>query len=192
ANLVTGGTVAAAVDSLADKDLTNLSAKGKTAITTIADNAVTNTVTDTFVTDKVKKGSITSQTLTITGDGKAVGADVTIDLKDKSITASKLTEELQTKINGAVHTNGDNITVADWAKKLGTGKVAKDDANLVTGGTVAAAVDSLVDKDLTNLSAKGKQALTNAVTNTVTDTFVTDKVKKGSIKSTTLTITGDG
>ena len=196
ANLVTGGTVAAAVDSLVDKDLTNLSAKGKTALTTIADTAVTNKVTDTFVTDKVKKGSITSQTLTITGDGKAVGADVTIDLKDKSITASKLTEELQTKINGAVHTNGDNITVADWAKKLGTGKVAKDDANLVTGGTVAAAVDSLVDKDLTNLSAKGKTALTTiadtAVTNKVTDTFVTDKVKKGSITSQTLTITGDG
>ena len=196
ANLVTGGTVAAAVDSLVDKDLTNLSAKGKPALTTIADTAVTNKVTDTFVTDKVKKGSITSQTLTITGDGKAVGADVTIDLKDKSITASKLTEELQTKINGAVHTNGDNITVADWAKKLGTGKVAKDDANLVTGGTVAAAVDSLVDKDLTNLSAKGKPALTTiadtAVTNKVTDTFVTDKVKKGSITSQTLTITGDG
>ena len=192
ANLVTGGTVAAAVDSLVDKDLTNLSEKGKQVLTTIADTAVTNTVTDKFVTDKVKKGSITSNTLTITGDGKAVGADVTIDLKDKSITASKLTEELQTKINGAVHTNGDNITVADWAKKLGTGKVAKDDANLVTGGTVAAAVDSLANQDLTNLSAKGKQALTNAVTNTVTDTFVTDKVKKGSITSQTLTITGDG
>ena len=196
ANLVTGGTVAAAVDSLVDKDLTNLSAKGKTALTTIADTAVTNKVTDTFVTDKVKKGSITSQTLTITGDGKTVGADVTIDLKDKSITADKLSEALQNKINGAVHANGDNITVADWAKKLGTGKVSKDDANLVTGGTVAAAVDSLVDKDLTNLSEKGKQVLTTiadtAVTNTVTDKFVTDKVKKGSITSNTLTITGDG
>ncbi|WP_288839300.1 ESPR-type extended signal peptide-containing protein, partial [uncultured Megasphaera sp.] len=188
ANLVTGGTVAAAVDSLANKDLDNLSAKGKQALT----NAVTNTVTDTFVTDKVKKGSITSNTLTITGDGKAVGADVTIDLKDKSITADKLSEALQNKINGAVDTKGDSIVVADWAKKLGTGKVAKDDANLVTGGTVAAAVDSLANKDLDNLSAKGKQALTNAVTNTVTDTFVTDKVKKGSITSNTLTITGDG
>ncbi|WP_176603354.1 YadA-like family protein, partial [Megasphaera lornae] len=192
ANLVTGGTVAAAVDSLANKDLDNLSAKGKQALEKIADTAVTNTVTDTFVTDKVKKGSITSQTLTITGDGKAVGADVTIDLKDKSITADKLSDELQNKINGAVDTKGDTISVADWAKKLGTGKVAKDDANLVTGGTVAAAVDSLANKDLDNLSAKGKQALTNAVTNTVTDTFVTDKVKKGSITSQTLTITGDG
>jgi len=196
ANLVTGGTVAAAVDSLVDKDLTNLSAKGKTALTTIADTAVTNKVTDTFVTDKVKKGSITSQTLTITGNGNTVGADVTIDLKDKSITADKLSDELQNKINGAVDTKGDTISVADWAKKLGTGKVSKDDANLVTGGTVAAAVDSLVDKDLTNLSEKGKQVLTTiadtAVTNTVTDKFVTDKVKKGSITSNTLTITGDG
>ena len=196
ANLVTGGTVAAAVDSLVDKDLTNLSAKGKTALTTIADTAVTNKVTDTFVTDKVKKGSITSQTLTITGDGKTVGADVTIDLKDKSITADKLSEALQNKINSAVHANGDNITVADWAKKLGTGKVSKDDANLVTGGTVAAAVESLANQNLDNLSDKGKQALTTiadtAVTNKVTDTFVTDKVKKGSITSNTLTITGDG
>ncbi|MUP50776.1 hypothetical protein C3L55_07875, partial [Veillonellaceae bacterium M1-70] len=103
---------------------------------------------------------------------------MTIDLKDKSITASKLDEELQTKINGAVHANGDNITVADWAKKLGTGKVSKDDANLVTGGTVAAAVESLANQNLDNLSDKGKQALTTiadtAVTNKVTDTFVTD------------------
>uniref|UniRef100_UPI0025971835 ESPR domain-containing protein n=1 Tax=uncultured Megasphaera sp. TaxID=165188 RepID=UPI0025971835 len=142
ADQIKKGGAPAAVDSWADKDLTNLSAKGKTAITTIADNAVTNKLTDTFVTDKVKKGSITSTTLAITGDGKAVGADVTIDLKDKSITASKLNEELQNKINSAVHANGDNITVADWAKKLGTGKVSKDDANLVTGGTVAAAVES--------------------------------------------------
>ena len=103
---------------------------------------------------------------------------MTIDLKDKSITADKLSDELQNKINSAVDTKGDTISVADWAKKLGTGKVAKGDANLVTGGTVAAAVDSLANKDLDNLSAKGKQALTNAVTNTVTDTFVTDKVKK--------------
>ncbi|WP_288858603.1 ESPR-type extended signal peptide-containing protein, partial [uncultured Megasphaera sp.] len=133
ADQIKKGGAPAAVDSLADKDLTNLSAKGKTAITTIADNAVTNKLTDTFVTDKVTKGNITSNTLTITGDGKTVGADVTIDLKDKSITADKLSEALQNKINSAVHANGDNITVADWAKKLGTGKVAKDDANLVTG-----------------------------------------------------------
>ena len=196
ADQIKKGGAPAAVDSWADKDLTNLSAKGKTAITTIADNAVTNKLTDTFVTDKVTKGNITSNTLTITGDGKTVGANVTIDLKDKSITADKLSEALQTKINSAVDTKGDSIVVADWAKKLGTGKVAKDDANLVTGGTVAAAVDSLANKDLDNLSAKGKQALEKiadtAVTNTVTDTFVTDKVKKGSITSQTLTITGDG
>ena len=196
ADQIKKGGAPAAVDSWADKDLTNLSAKGKTAITTIADNAVTNKLTDTFVTDKVKKGSITSTTLAITGDGKAVGADVTIDLKDKSITASKLNEELQNKINGAVDTKGDSIVVADWVKKLGTGKVSKDDANLVTGGTVAAAVESLANQNLDNLSDKGKQALTTiadtAVTNKVTDTFVTDKVKKGSITSNTLTITGDG
>uniref|UniRef100_UPI002585FC82 ESPR domain-containing protein n=1 Tax=uncultured Megasphaera sp. TaxID=165188 RepID=UPI002585FC82 len=106
----------------ANQDLTNLSEKGKQEITTIANTAVTNKVTDTFVTDKVKKGNITSTTLTITGDGKAVGANVTIDLKDKSITADKLTEELQNKINSAVDTKGDTISVADWAKKLGTGK----------------------------------------------------------------------
>ncbi|WP_288839357.1 YadA-like family protein, partial [uncultured Megasphaera sp.] len=40
-----------------------------------------------------------------------------------------------------VDTKGDTISVADWAKKLGTGKVAKDDANLVTGGTVAQYID---------------------------------------------------
>ncbi|MUP50800.1 hypothetical protein C3L55_08085, partial [Veillonellaceae bacterium M1-70] len=56
ANLVTGGTVAAAVESLANQNLDNLSDKGKQALTTIADTAVTNKVTDTFVTDKVKKG----------------------------------------------------------------------------------------------------------------------------------------
>ena len=66
---------------------------------------------------------------------------MTIDLKDKSITADKLSEALQNKINGAVDAKGATINVADWAKKLGTGKVAKDDANLVTGGTVAQYID---------------------------------------------------
>ena len=43
---------------------------------------------------------------------------------------------LQNTVNGKANANADNITVSDWATKLGTGDVATGNTNLVTGGKV--------------------------------------------------------
>ena len=289
-NLVTGGKVYAAIKDKADKseltnkadtNLDNLTEQGKTEVKNLAGEKITETLTNTFVTDKVTKGSIKSDTLDVTGEGKAIGSDLTINIKDGSITKAKLNNELKTEIEGKatkddlakkaettyvdnqlktkvntsdfntykgevttalgkkadaetvtqqlatkVNTsdfntykgkvttdlagkadvNGGNITApGKWAEKLGTGEVAANNANLVTGGKVFAAIKDKADKsDLTskantnldNLTEQGKTEVKNLagekITETLTNTFVTDKVTKGSIKSDTLDVTGEG
>ncbi|MUP47890.1 hypothetical protein C3L57_01405, partial [Veillonellaceae bacterium M2-8] len=200
---------------------------GKTVVKNLAKEQIDTTVTETFVTDKVKKGSVTSTTLTVTGDGKVVGADLTLEIKDKAISKGKLSDELvkeiegkatkdevakkaektyvdnqlNTKVNtsefttykgevttalgkkadtetvnqqlatkvntsdfdtykgkvttdlaGKADVDGGNITApGQWAEKLGTGEVVENNANLVTGGKVFAAIKDKADKsELTN------------------------------------------
>ncbi|MDK8285951.1 hypothetical protein, partial [Dialister micraerophilus] len=293
ANLVTGGTVQAAIKDKANTSLDNLTEQGKTEVKNLAGEKITETLTNTFVTDKVTKGSIKSDTLDVTGEGKAIGSDLTINIKDGSITKAKLNNDLKTEIEGKatkdevakkaektyvdnqlntkVNTSdfdtykgqvtadlakkadadGGNITApgkwatnlgtgevaennanlvtggkvfaaikdkadkseltnkADkdagnigdtertaWAGKLGTGKVEANDANLVTGGTVQAAIKDKANTSLDNLTEQGKTEVKNLagekITETLTNTFVTDKVTKGSIKSDTLDVTGEG
>ena len=109
ANLVTGGKVFAAIKDKADKseltskantNLDNLTEQGKTEVKNLAGEKITETLTNTFVTDKVTKGSIKSDTLDVTGEGKAIGSDLTINIKDGSITKAKLNNDLKTEIEG--------------------------------------------------------------------------------------------
>ncbi|EFR43117.1 ESPR-type extended signal peptide-containing protein [Dialister micraerophilus] len=186
--------VTTALGKKANTDLDNLTQNGKTVVKNLAKEQIDSTVTETFVTDKVKKGSVKSTTLTVTGNGKVVGADLTLEIKDKAISKGKLSDELvkeiegkatkdevankaektyvdnqlNTKVNtsdfdtykgkvttdlaGKADVDGGNITApGQWAEKLGTGKVAENDTNLVTGGKVFAAVKDKADKsELTN------------------------------------------
>jgi len=106
ANLVTGGKVFDAIKDKADKSELSDYAKA-TDLTTLK----------TQVTD------ITNGTTKI---------DVTnIDLANNNTFKT-----LQNTVNGKANTNADNITVSDWATKLGTGEVATGNVNLVTGGKV--------------------------------------------------------
>ncbi|KXB90082.1 Hep/Hag repeat protein, partial [Megasphaera hutchinsoni] len=88
------------LNNKANTDLDNLTQNGKTVVKNLAKEQIDSTVTETFVTGKVKKGSVTSKTLTVTGDGKVVGADLTLDIKDKAISKGKLSDELVTEIEG--------------------------------------------------------------------------------------------
>ncbi|PNH22061.1 hypothetical protein CAL30_02005, partial [Megasphaera hutchinsoni] len=197
-NLVTGGKVYAAIKDKANTSLDNLTEQGKTKVKDLAGEKITETVTNTFVTDKVTKGLIKSDTLDVTGDGKAIGSDLTINIKDGSITKAKLNNDLKTEIEGKatkdevankaektyvdnqlntkVNTSdfdtykgqvttdlagkadvdGGNITApGQWAGKLGTGEVAENNANLVTGGKVFAAIKDKADRsELTNKADK--------------------------------------
>ena len=281
------------LNNKANTGLDNLTQSGKTVVKNLAKEQIDTTVTEDFVTGKVKKGSVTSKTLTVTGDGKVVSADLTLEIKDKAISKGKLSDELvkeiegkatkdevankaektyvdnqlNTKVNtsdfdtykgkvttdlaGKADVDGGNITApGKWAEKLGTGTVAENDTNLVTGGKVFAAIKdkadkseltnkadkdagnigeaertawagklgtgAIADKDtnlvtggkvyaaikdkantsLDNLTEQGKTKVKDLagekITETVTNTFVTDKVTKGSIKSDTLDVTGDG
>ena len=55
ANLVSGKTVKAALDKRVDTDLSNLTKTGKTQVKTLAGEQIAATVTEDFVTEKVKK-----------------------------------------------------------------------------------------------------------------------------------------
>ena len=100
ANLVSGKTVKAALDKKVDTDLSNLTETGKTQVKTLAGEQIAATVTEDFVTEKVKKGSISSTTLDVSGDGKLVNADLKIDIKDGGVTKAKLSEDLKKEIEG--------------------------------------------------------------------------------------------
>ena len=110
--LVTGGTVKTALDKKvdttayttgmtgkADIGLGNIDDDGKTVIKNLAGEQINTTVNETYVTDKVKKGALTSTTLDIQGDGKLVGDNLTIDIKDQSITKAKLATALSSELD---------------------------------------------------------------------------------------------
>ena len=102
ANLVNGKTVKAALDKKVDTDLSNLTETGKTQVKTLAGEQIAATVTEDFVTGKVKKGSISSTTLDVSGDGKLVNANLTLNIKDKAISKEKLSDALVKEINDKV------------------------------------------------------------------------------------------
>ena len=217
------------LNNKANTGLDNLTQSGKTVVKNLAKEQIDTTVTETFVTDKVKKGSVNSTTLTVTGDGKVVSADLTLEIKDKAISKGKLSDELvkeiegkatkdevankaektyvdnqlNTKVNtsdfdtykgkvttdlaGKADVTGGNITApGKWAEKLGTGTVAENDTNLVTGGTVQAAlkpVSDKADKNETNITTLQKGFTLQDANKTVGQ----QTVKAGS----TVKVTGD-
>ncbi|MUP47891.1 hypothetical protein C3L57_01410, partial [Veillonellaceae bacterium M2-8] len=67
---------------------------------------------------------------------------------DKKVDTSTYTEGMAKKAD----VDGGNITApGKWAEKLGTGAIADNDTNLVTGGKVYAAIKDKADKsELTN------------------------------------------
>ena len=79
---------------------------------------------------------------------EAVGRDVD---KNTSATAKNTasiqsnTEAISGLIDSKADVFGSNIDVSSWSNKLGTGTVAKDDIGLVTGSSVAAALDKKAD-----------------------------------------------
>ena len=123
-NLVTGGTVFNAIKDKADKS--ELSDYAKTSALADLETKVTN------ITNGTTKIDVTN-----------------IDLK-----TNNTFKTLQGTVNGKANVNADNITVGDWAGKLGTGAVATGDTNLVTGGTVYTALSDYAKTSALSAYAK--------------------------------------
>ena len=130
ANLVTGGKVFDAIKDKADKS--TLSDYAKASDLTTLKTQVTNITSGATEVDGSKINLATNTTFTA----------------------------LQSTVNGKANINADNITVSDWATKLGTGTVATGDANLVTGGTVFNAIKDKADKSALSDYAKASDLTT--------------------------------
>ncbi|WP_375168067.1 YadA-like family protein [Sneathia vaginalis] len=118
------------------------------------ENGNTNLVTGgTVYTELNKKLS----DITVTGDTYITATKDENDKSKYTLTFNKdeLAKNLDLSKNTALNTkanvNADNITVNEWAKKLGTGKVENGNTNLVTGGTVYTELNKKANIDASNL-----------------------------------------
>ncbi|CAM3073329.1 YadA-like family protein [Streptobacillus felis] len=122
-------------------------------------------ITNEYLTNKLEKGNVVSNTLTVTnGNGRILGTeDLSIELKDGAITKDKLSDDLKNELDGKLSSsdlikgnlNGTGITVTGNGKVLDgdlnisidkSGKVEAGDNNLVTGDTVFNAINKADDK----------------------------------------------
>ena len=90
-----------------------------------------------------KKLGIVDDTAIVPRTGDTAISKTLTDLSGK-------VESVTNQLTGKANTNGNNISVKDWAGILGVGQVADNDGNLVTGNTVSAAL-----KGKANNNAKG-------------------------------------
>ena len=158
-NLVTGGKVFDAIKDKADKSA--LSAYAKTSALSELETKVTN------ITNGTTK----------------------IDVTNIDLATNNTFKTLQSTVNGKANANADNITVSDWATKLGTGTVATGDANLVTGGTVFNAIKDKADKSALSDYAKASDLTTlkTQVTNITSGATEVDGSKINLATNTTFT-----
>ncbi|WP_039080820.1 YadA-like family protein [Gallibacterium anatis] len=148
ASLVTGGTVATALENKADSNLSNITNTAKTVIKNLAKDSV-----------KVVKG--TNTTVTTSTDGETTTYAV-------NVSEQSIKNVMQSDMNTKANTDASNIDITKFAEKLGTGTVSKNDTNLVSGKTVYLALQNAVlngvdvankaNKDASNLSEEDKIA----------------------------------
>ena len=115
----------------ADLNLGNLTNIGKTVIQNEAKAEIDKTITEDYVTEKVKKGKIISDALTVGGTGHIIGDDLILELKDKSISKEKLNEVLQKEIDD----KADKSVVTTQIGKLMT--EVKKNMNVAAGNRIS-------------------------------------------------------
>ena len=158
--LVTGGKVFDAIKDKADKS--ELSDYAKATDLTALKTQVTN------ITDGTTK----------------------IDVTNIDLATNNTFKTLQTSVEGKANKNADNITVSDWATKLGTGTVATGDTNLVTGGTVYTALTDLETKvtNITNGTTQVDGSKINLATNTTFTGLQTTVNGKANVNADNITV----
>ena len=139
-----------------------------------ADNITVNKWAEKLGTGEVKDGDANLVTggkvytelnkklsdITVTGDTYITATKDTNDKSKYTLKFNKdeLAKDLDlsknTVLNNKANVNADNITVNEWAKKLGTGEIKDGDANLVTGGTVKAYITEEINTINNTVSGK--------------------------------------
>ena len=108
--LVKDTVVKEKLDTKADKDLSNITDKetARTNLDVYSKGEVTNLITNSV---PKTEGDVVSSTLEITnGTDRIIGTnDLKIELKDKSVTKEKLSDELTKNIDNKANINGNNI-----------------------------------------------------------------------------------
>ncbi|NYV27746.1 YadA-like family protein [Streptobacillus felis] len=148
------------------------------------ENGITTSAAGNKVTINVEKGNVVSNTLEVTnGEGRVIGTDdLTIELKDGTITKDKLSKDLSDELDGKLNASdlvkgnltGNGITVT------GNGKLL--DSNLELSIT-----DGAITKD--KLSNDLKNEIDNKLSDeNITNEYLTNKLEKGNVISNTLTV----
>ncbi|OBX10098.1 hypothetical protein QV08_00130 [Gallibacterium salpingitidis] len=199
--LISGNTLHTALSTKADKtDITNinntLNSKANTADVDTALAKKANTDASNLTTTNIQswqeklgtgtntagdKGLITGDTLHTALSTKADKTDITninTALENKANSAD-VDAELAKKAN----IDASNINVTKFAEKLGTGIIEAGNTNLVTGGTVATALENKANTNLSNITNTAKTVIKNLAKDAV-------KVVKGT--NTTVTTNTDG
>ena len=182
-------------------NLSNITEEGKTVIKNLSKDAVKvaagDRVTVTDSTDDAT-GAIT-YTVSAKNDGKVAAGDTNLVSGDTVNTAiTNATSAADTKLAGKANVAADNIgtklnagstdeekaaqqtNLNAWGTAIGTGAVAKDNGQLVTGGTVYNAMLTKANIDLDNISDGGKTVIRDLAKGAVkvvdgSHTYVTSK-----------------
>ena len=117
------------------------------ALTEKVDAKADKTYVDTELAKKADKATVDAISAKVDTNSKNIAAN-TEAIKVNAKDISDLKENKADK-------DGSNIDVSSWSEKLGTGKVTKDDAGLVTGGTVFSALEGKADLDYVNSGFAG-------------------------------------
>ena len=141
------------LEAKADKDLSNLSDKGKSAVSTIAQDAV-----------KVVSG----KTTTVSSSKSGNTVSYTVEVNDSAI-KDAVKPELDKKAN----TDGSNIDITKFTSKLDTGKVERGNTGLVDGGAVFEAISKVSGGN--GLVQSDGETVTVAKDDTATKIDFTDK-----------------
>ena len=174
--LVTDTLVKQGLDGKLNKDLSNLD--------------------ETKINEKLAKGNITSTDITVTGGDNSTFKDVTLELstalkdkinsvddkanKDEVYTKDQTNTKIDEKINaidlsGFAKTDASNIQKDKYTTKLSEdASLTSPTGALVTDTLVKQGLDGKLNKDLSNLD----------------ETKINEKLAKGNITSTDITVTG--
>ncbi|MFU2124234.1 hypothetical protein ACLRAD_11970, partial [Gallibacterium anatis] len=93
------------------------------------------------------------------------------------------TADVDAELAKKANIDASNINTAKFAEKLGTGVVEAGNTNLVTGGTVATALENKANTDLSNITNTAKTVIKN---------LAKDSVKVIAGTNTTVTTGTDG
>uniref|UniRef100_UPI0023F09129 YadA C-terminal domain-containing protein n=1 Tax=Dialister micraerophilus TaxID=309120 RepID=UPI0023F09129 len=114
---------------------------------------ITVGLADTFKTKVENKADKDELTKLETKVNNITNGTTNIEGSNIDLSTNNTFKALKTSVEGKANADGSNVTTpATWAEKLGTGTVAENNKELVTGGTVHTALQGKADTNASNLT----------------------------------------